>query len=93
MSEVETDGVAAATPISLTIVTGMSGAGRSTAANALEDLGWFVVDNLPPALLPPLVQLGERTRGSVLNMAAVVDVRSGALLRDPARRIDRAGVP
>ncbi|HBS74017.1 MAG TPA: RNase adaptor protein RapZ, partial [Microbacterium sp.] len=36
------------------IVTGMSGAGRSTAANALEDLGWYVVDNLPPQMLKPL---------------------------------------
>jgi len=36
------------------IVTGMSGAGRSTVANALEDLGWYVVDNLPPQMLRPL---------------------------------------
>ena len=39
------------------IVTGMSGAGRSTVANALEDLGWYVVDNLPPQMLRPLVDL------------------------------------
>lgn len=39
------------------IVTGMSGAGRTTAANALEDLGWYVVDNLPPQILPPLLDL------------------------------------
>jgi UPF0042 nucleotide-binding protein len=37
------------------IVTGMSGAGRSTVGNALEDLGWYVVDNLPPQMLKPLV--------------------------------------
>ena len=37
------------------VLTGMSGAGRSTVAHALEDLGWYVVDNLPPALLPALV--------------------------------------
>ena len=44
------------------IVTGMSGAGRSTVANALEDLDWYVVDNLPPQMLRPLVELalGER---------------------------------
>jgi UPF0042 nucleotide-binding protein len=57
------------------IITGMSGAGRSTAANALEDLGWYVVDNLPPALLPSLVELGEGSEGAVPRMAAVVDVR------------------
>jgi UPF0042 nucleotide-binding protein len=37
------------------IVTGMSGAGRSTAANSLEDQGWYVVDNLPPLFLEPLI--------------------------------------
>ena len=41
------------------IVTGMSGAGRSTAADALEDLGWYVVDNLPPQMLRPLLELTE----------------------------------
>ena len=60
----------------LVIITGMSGAGRSTAANVLEDLGWFVVDNLPPALLPTLTELGGRAQGNVPRMAAVVDVRS-----------------
>ena len=66
----------------LVIITGMSGAGRSTAANVLEDLGWFVVDNLPPALLPTLAELGGRSRGDVARMAAVVDVRSRAFFAD-----------
>ncbi len=66
----------------LAIITGMSGAGRSTAANVLEDLGWFVVDNLPPALLPTLAELGGRSRGDVARMAAVVDVRSRAFFAD-----------
>ena len=43
-------------------MTGMSGAGRSTAANALEDLGWYVVDNLPPQMLKPLLELTELAR-------------------------------
>jgi UPF0042 nucleotide-binding protein len=66
----------------LAIITGMSGAGRSTTANVLEDLGWFVVDNLPPALLPTLAELGGRARGDVARIAAVVDVRSRAFFAD-----------
>src|SRR5690606_29242229 len=60
----------------------MSGAGRSTAARALEDLDWFVVDNLPPALLPTMIDLAARTRGAVPQIAAVVDVRSMAFTED-----------
>lgn len=66
----------------LVIVTGLSGAGRTTAADALEDLGWFVVDNLPPALLPRLADLGGRTRGAVSRIAAVVDIRSRDFFAD-----------
>nr|WP_245654554.1 RNase adapter RapZ [Streptomyces violens] len=53
----------------------MSGAGRSTAAKCLEDLGWFVVDNIPPELIPPMVDLGARSQGNVARIAVVVDVR------------------
>ena len=49
--------------LELVLVSGMSGAGRSTAARALEDLGWFVIDNLPPALLPSTVELGTGRAG------------------------------
>ena len=59
----------------LLVVTGMSGAGRSTVAHALEDLGWYVVDNLPPALLP---DLALQTKSSdISSLAVVVDVRGG----------------
>jgi UPF0042 nucleotide-binding protein len=64
------------------IVTGLSGAGRSTAANVLEDLGWYVVDNLPPELLPRLADLGGRTQGAVPRLAAVVDARSRSFFAD-----------
>ncbi|HTL22845.1 MAG TPA: RNase adapter RapZ [Mycobacteriales bacterium] len=64
--------------VDLVVVTGMSGAGRSTTAKCLEDLGWFVVDNLPPALLGTMVDLGERSHGEVSRIAVVVDVRSRA---------------
>jgi UPF0042 nucleotide-binding protein len=71
----------------LVIITGMSGAGRSTTANVLEDLGWFVVDNLPPALLPTLAELGGRAQGNVPRMAAVVDVRSRSFFADLTQAI------
>jgi RNase adapter protein RapZ len=79
----------------LTIVTGMSGAGRTTVGDVLEDLGWFVVDNLPPGLIPPLVELGAKTRGEVPRIAAVVDVRGGSFfadLRDAMREVTAGGV-
>ncbi len=59
----------------LLIVTGMSGAGRSTVANALEDLGWYVVDNLPPQMLRPLTELADHASEALPKIAAVVDVR------------------
>jgi UPF0042 nucleotide-binding protein len=64
------------------IVTGMSGAGRSTAANALEDLGWYVVDNLPPQMLKPLLDLTEMAGGVLPRVAVVVDVRGRDLFAD-----------
>jgi UPF0042 nucleotide-binding protein len=62
----------------LVIVTGMTGAGRSTAAKELEDLGYFVVDNLPPELVGDVVRLVDEKHGPGEPVAAVVDVRSGA---------------
>ncbi|MFC5753577.1 RNase adapter RapZ [Actinomadura rugatobispora] len=60
----------------------MSGAGRSTAAKSLEDLDWFVVDNLPPALLATMADLGGRVKDAVPRIAVVVDVRSRAFTED-----------
>ena len=64
------------------VVTGLSGAGRSTAAKCLEDLGYFVVDNLPPELVSTMVDLGSRTHGAVTRIAVVMDVRSRAFSTD-----------
>ncbi|TFB53715.1 RNase adapter RapZ [Cryobacterium sp. TMT1-62] len=64
------------------IVTGMSGAGRSTVANALEDLGWYVVDNLPPQMLRPLAELVGRAGTSLPKIAAVVDIRGRDFFTD-----------
>lgn len=64
------------------IVTGMSGAGRSTVANALEDLGWYVVDNLPLPMVKTLADMADRTSGALPKIAAVVDVRGRDLFDD-----------
>ncbi|WP_310528434.1 RNase adapter RapZ [Nocardioides sp.] len=66
------------TAAELVIVTGMTGAGRSTAAKELEDLGFFVVDNLPPTLVRDVVRLVDDSRGVSQPIAVVVDVRSGS---------------
>lgn len=62
----------------LIILTGMSGAGRTTAARALEDLGWFVIDNIPPSLLLEALELASRS-SDIQKVAVVVDTRSRSL--------------
>lgn len=66
------------------VVTGMSGAGRSTIAHAMEDLGWYVVDNLPPALLGHLCEMATAT---VTSMAVVIDVRGRHFFDDLTRAL------
>jgi UPF0042 nucleotide-binding protein len=73
----------------LIIVTGMTGAGRSTAAKALEDQGCFVIDNLPPQLLPEVVRLVNDDRDEVSQIAVVVDVRSRRFFNDLRGAIDQ----
>lgn len=68
--------------VEVVIVSGLSGAGRSTAAKCLEDLGYFVVDNLPPELITTMVELGSRSHGAVTKIAVVLDVRSRAFFAD-----------
>lgn len=77
------------------LVTGMSGAGRSTAAHVLEDIGWFVIDNLPPSMLQQAIELA---RGSedISRIAVVVDVRGKSFFRDLNRTLEslgRDGIP
>lgn len=74
--------------LELAVVTGMSGAGRSTAARALEDMGWFVIDNLPPSLLRPAVELA-RDGDDIGKMAVVVDVRGGIFFRTLSQALDQ----
>ena len=80
-------------PIDVILVSGMSGAGRSTATRALEDLGWFVVDNLPPTLMIDVVNYVTARAGST-KVAVVADVRGGKLfeeLQDSLNEIKNAG--
>lgn len=83
-----------ATGMEVAVVTGLSGAGRSTAAKCLEDLGWFVVDNLPPELIVTMVELGAQARGTITKIAVVMDVRSRAFTDDLAsviKELDTSG--
>ena len=63
------------------VVSGMAGGGKSTAAKALEDLGFFVVDNLPPQLLETLVALVEQSGSELRRLAFVVDARKKSFLK------------
>lgn len=80
------------------LITGMSGAGRSRAADSIEDMGWYVVDNMPPKLLIPLVDMMTTSGthdGGVHKLAAVIDVRSRAYFDDLAEvfsHLDDLGV-
>jgi UPF0042 nucleotide-binding protein len=61
----------------LVIITGMSGAGKTQVMRFMEDLGYFCVDNLPPALIPKFAELCEQSGGRVNKIALVVDIRGG----------------
>lgn len=73
-----------------TIITGLSGAGRSEAARCLEDLGYFVVDNLPPSLLPKMAELGSRPGGPG-RVAIVLDVRGGVFFGELSKALGELG--
>lgn len=77
------------------IVTGLSGAGRGTAARVLEDLGWYVADNLPPELIDRMVELGATTEPPIRRFALVMDVRSRFFTGDLSgvtEQLEAAGV-
>src|SRR5580658_8398973 len=73
--------------VRVVVVTGLSGAGKSTALNSLEDLGYFCVDNLPTALLERTVEVCEA--GGIRRVALGVDVRVGSFLEGAAPALDR----
>ncbi|HOQ10456.1 MAG TPA: RNase adapter RapZ [Syntrophomonadaceae bacterium] len=68
--------------IHILIITGLSGAGKSQAVNCLEDMGYYCVDNLPPALLNKFVELSLQSEGKIDKVALVIDVRGGEFFHD-----------
>lgn len=68
--------------MNLIIVTGLSGAGKSQAANALEDIGYYCVDNIPPAIIPAFVDLSKRESEGLSRLAIVTDMRGGNMFSD-----------
>jgi Predicted P-loop-containing kinase len=72
----------------LLILTGMSGAGKSQAVNALEDIGFYCVDNVPPELLIRFAALGLESKGKIGRIALVVDTRSRGLFADFLSHLD-----
>lgn len=79
----------------LLILTGMSGAGRTTAAHALEDMGWYVVEGLPPELITTMMDIIARHPGSVEKLAVVLDVRSRGLfsnIQDALAQVKASGI-
>lgn len=72
----------------MVIVTGLSGAGKSQALKTLEDLGYFCVDNLPPALIPTFIQLCTQVREPISRIAMGVDVRGGEFFGDLSSALD-----
>ncbi|MGI6225825.1 MAG: RNase adapter RapZ, partial [Peptococcales bacterium] len=64
------------------IITGLSGAGKTQAVRSLEDLGYFCVDNLPPALIPKFAELCTQSKGKVNKVALVIDIRGGQFFDD-----------
>ncbi len=78
------------------LITGMSGSGKTLVSHIFEDLGYFCVDNLPPRLLPALVDLSEEHPERMRHVALVIDTRCGEMLAellDNVRRVAERGVP
>lgn len=82
--------------VRLVIVTGMSGAGKTQAIKCLEDLGFFCVDNLPPALMPKMAELCFQSEGKVTGLALGIDIRGGSFFHhavDALEELEKAGYP
>jgi UPF0042 nucleotide-binding protein len=76
-------------PLELVIITGLSGAGKSTAMHFFEDFGYFCMDNVPPALLPKFIQICQESNGSISKIAVVIDARGGAFFETLFEAIEK----
>lgn len=74
--------------LEVVIVTGLAGSGKSTAIHVLEDLGYYCIDNLPPVLIPRVLELCERSLESIQRVALGIDLREGQFFADSARVVD-----
>ena len=77
------------TRLSLVIISGLSGSGKSHALKAFEDVGYFCIDNLPPALLPTFVELCNRQHGEIANVALGIDIRERVFFADLVGILER----
>jgi UPF0042 nucleotide-binding protein len=75
--------------IDVTVITGLSGAGRSEAAKALEDMGWFVIDNLPPQLISKTMSLAIAPGNDIARIALVIDARGGQFFKEATRALEK----
>ena len=78
-----------ASEVEVTVITGLSGAGMSEAAKALEDLGWFVIDNLPPALISKMLSLALAPGNEIKRMALVIDSRGGTFFEEAMKALEK----
>ena len=75
--------------VDVTVITGLSGAGRSEAAKALEDLGWFVIDNLPPTLIRRFLTLALAPGNDIHRVALVIDARGGTFFGEAVKELEK----
>lgn len=75
--------------VDVTVISGLSGAGRSEAAKALEDLGWFVIDNLPPALISKMMSLVFAPNSGIKRVALVIDARGGTFFKEAMKELEK----
>ena len=75
--------------VEVTVISGLSGAGRSEAAKALEDMGWFVIDNLPPALIDKMLSLALAPGTEISRLAMVIDARGGTFFSEATKALEK----
>ena len=75
--------------LDLVIVTGLSGAGKSQAADVLEDIGYYCIDNIPPMLIESIIDLGLKSQDKLSKIAVITDLRVGEMFNETEAVIER----